>query len=151
MEGYGIIVKNTLQRKSWNHNRLSIFFKYVHCTGIPWLTQFWFLQFRFNSVYDYLLNDGAKRNRFHIWKSCIQPLEKSYICTFFGDFSSPKVNSTCNTYWDNKKSWYRLIFAHFLVTFLALRLIQYVIVILKAHFCTFFGNFSSPKVDSICN
>ena len=34
-----------------------------------------------------LLNDGAQRNRFHIWKSSIQPLEKSYICHKFCDNS----------------------------------------------------------------
>ena len=31
---------------------------------------------------------------YHICKSCIQPLEKSYICTFFRDKSSTKLD--CN-------------------------------------------------------
>ena len=41
-----------------------------------------------------LLNDGAKRIVYYIWKSCIQPLEKYYICHKFGKFSSTKVD--CN-------------------------------------------------------
>ena len=37
----------------------------------------------------------------YIWKSCIQPLAKSYICTFFCDNSSSQIDSTCNSYWVN--------------------------------------------------
>ena len=46
---------------------------------------------------------NCKKINFHICKSCIQPLEKSYICNKFGN-SSTKVDATCNSYW---VTWYQ--------------------------------------------
>ena len=40
----------------------------------------------------YTMKRWSKAEVYYIWKSCIQPLEKSYICHKFGKFSSTKVN-----------------------------------------------------------
>ena len=81
-----------------------------------------------------LLNDGAKRNRFHICKSCIQPLEKSYICTFFGEFFSNKIDS--NMCYKAPEQ----------IPVIGIGSINNPIT--GSYFCTFFGEFSSNKFDS---
>ena len=88
-------------------------------------------------------------------KIMYQPLEKSYICTFFGKFSSTKVDSTCYSYQVNKNLDTGSYFAINLVNFLAPKLIQHVIaigsikILIQAHILHKFGDFSSTKVD--CN
>ena len=51
----------------------------------------------------------------------------SYFCHKFGDKSSTKVDSACNSYWVNKN------------------------LDTGSYFCHKFGEFSSTKVDSTCN
>ena len=58
-----------------------------------------------------LLNNGAKKNRLSYFKKpCIQPLEKFYILTFFGDCSSVKLVGASDCV--NKKSLHRVISVH---------------------------------------
>ena len=59
----------------------------------------------------------------------IRNLDTGLFLRNIGDFFSLKFDSICNSYWAVQKSRYRLIFAHFLVTFLALELIQHLIAI----------------------
>ena len=51
----------------------------------------------------------------------------SYFCHKFGEFSSTKIDSTCNSYWLNEILIQAHIFAMNLVNFLALKLIQHLL------------------------
>ena len=79
----------------------------------------------------------------------------SYFCHKFGEFSSTKIDSTCNSYWFNEILIQAHIYAIKLVNFLALKLIQYLLATgsienldTGSYFCHKFGEFSSTKVDS---
>ena len=50
-----------------------------------------------------------------------------YFCHKFGEFSSTKVDSTCDSYWFNEILIQAHIYAIKLVNFLALKLIQYLL------------------------
>ena len=79
-----------------------------------------------------LLNDGAKRNRFPYLKI----LEKSYICTFLVTFLALKLIATCNIKHLNSKC----------LNVIGIGSIKNLNT--GSYFCTFFGDFSSTKVDS---
>ena len=81
----------------------------------------------------------------------------SYFCHKFGEISSTKVDSTCDSYWFNEILIHAHIYAIKLVNFLALQLIQYLLATgsienhdTGSYFCHKFGEFSSTKVDSTC-
>ena len=71
---------------------------------------------------------------YHKSKSCIQPLEKSYICTFFGEFFSNKIDS--NMCYKAPEQ----------IPVIGIGSIKNLNT--GSYFCTFFGEFSSNKVDS---
>ena len=76
-------------------------------------------------------NQTMERSKivYHIWKSCIQPLEKSNIWHKFGDFLAPKLIQHVIAIGSIKILIQAHIFSINLVNFLAPKLIQHVIAI----------------------
>ena len=82
----------------------------------------------------------------------------SYFCHKFGEFSSTKIDSTCNSYWLNEILIQAYIFAINLVNFLALKLIQHLLpirLIKNLDTCSFCAinlvNFLATKWTATCD
>ena len=85
----------------------------------------------------------------------LSPLEiliEAYFCPFFGDFSSPKVDAICNSYWVTKYQAYSCHkFGDSFITKVDATGNIYWVTKYKAYNCHKFSDFFSTKVDATCN